>query len=80
MDDIFFNFKVKCILDPDDIRDMQVHFTLKTDNTYINLPCNGCDFAYNTKECKLCMNTITKIFFENPSFRPTTPVNIFNYL
>lgn len=78
--DYFFDFTVKCMLHIDDIRKMQVHFTYDENGKPFNWPCNGCEFENGAKECDLCKVTINTIFFNNPDFRPTHPLNLFNYL
>ncbi len=80
MNDEFFDFQVKCMLHIDDIRNIQLRFVHVSDEQVVHFPCNGCDFESQTEQCTLCKKTIDKIFFENPKFRPTYPINIFNYL
>ena len=69
-DDIFFNFKVNCIDFPGQECNMQVRFCKTENNTYVNIPCQGCDFCHNSQACIKCISAINEFFFKNPEERP----------
>lgn len=60
----FVDFQVYCPADPYRVEKMQLTF-VKQEDSWLPLPCNGCDSLNGSKPCQECCAAITLMFFHS---------------
>jgi len=67
-------FKVNCLREPYNDRDMQMKFLFTETGTWFPAPCNGCEMMDAHEECKECTSRLTSMFYRDPDLDISKPL------